>query len=155
MLSIYILFLLSSNAVTLRRDKSILYLAIVITIIIFCVILLKSYFICFNCKDTGDITGQLSYTVNMTNHPHYLVSLITVVFMEEFIFILVFHLLYNFAKIKRLVRTCIFSLSVPVTLVLICLLNKLPAFYFLVELGFAPLCYLISALFIILITNIR
>lgn len=72
-----ILLILTSNAVTLRRDKSILYSRVVITILICCFVLcLNSYHIEFQSKGLGLFSGL--YNVTTTTHVfHMFVLLIT------------------------------------------------------------------------------
>lgn len=82
MLILSILFLLSSNAVTLRRDKSILYARIVITILIFCFILcINSYYSEFHEKGLG-LFGGLYQTTAITQIFHMFVILITALIIQ-------------------------------------------------------------------------
>ena len=77
-----ILFLLSSNAVTLRRDKSILYARVVITILIFCFILsFNSYYSEFSAKGLGLFAG-LYQTSAITQIFHMFVILITALIIQ-------------------------------------------------------------------------
>lgn len=82
MLILSILFLLSSNAVTLRRDKSILYARIVITILIFCFVLcINSYYSEFHEKGLG-LFGGLYQTTAITQIFHMFVILITALIIQ-------------------------------------------------------------------------
>jgi len=82
MLILSILFLLSSNAVTLRRDKSILYARCVITILISCFILcINSYYSQFHDKGLG-LFGGLYQTSAITQVFHMFVILITALIIQ-------------------------------------------------------------------------
>ena len=77
MLIYSILFLLSSNAVTLRRDKSILYARIVITILICSFVLCyNSYYTEFHDKGLG-FFGGFYQTSALTHIFHLFILLIT------------------------------------------------------------------------------
>jgi len=72
-----ILLLLSSNAVTQRRDKSILYARIVITILICCfIICMNSFYSQFHDKGLG-LFGGLYHTTAVTHIFHMFVILIS------------------------------------------------------------------------------
>ncbi len=82
MLILSILFLLSSNAVTLRRDKSILYARCVITILISCFILcINSYYSQFHDKGLG-LFGGLYQTSAITQVFHMFIILITALIIQ-------------------------------------------------------------------------
>ena len=82
MLILSILFLLSSNAVSLRRDKSILYARVVITILISCFILgVTSYYSEFHAKGLG-LYGGLYQTTALTHIFHIFVIIITAVIIQ-------------------------------------------------------------------------
>lgn len=91
----------------------------------------------------------------MINKPQCLVSLIRGFLIMELFSLFVFTLLYNFAKVKTLIFTYKFSLAVSLFLALLSFSYKYPAFYILGQLGYAPLGYLFSALFIFIIGNVR
>ena len=77
MLIYSILFLLSSNAVSLRRDKSILYARIVITILICSFILcINSYYTDFHDKGLG-FFGGFYQTSALTHTFHLFIFVIT------------------------------------------------------------------------------
>lgn len=82
MLILSILLLLSSNAVSLRRDKSILYARLVITILIFCFIIsVQSYFSEFQAKGLG-LYGGLYQTTALTHIFHIFVIMITALIIQ-------------------------------------------------------------------------
>jgi len=82
MLMLSIIFLLSSNAVTSRRDKSILYARIVITILISCFILcINSYYSEFHNKGIG-LFGGLYQSTAITHIFHMFVILITALVLQ-------------------------------------------------------------------------
>ena len=77
-----ILFLLSSNAVTQRRDKSILYARIVITILICCFILcMNSFYSQFHDKGLG-LFGGLYHTTAVTHMFHIFIILVTALILQ-------------------------------------------------------------------------
>ena len=77
-----ILFLLSSNAVTTRRDKSILYARIVITILICCFILcMNSFYSQFHDKGLG-LFGGLYHTTAITHMFHIFIILVTALILQ-------------------------------------------------------------------------
>jgi len=77
-----ILFLLSSNAVTQRRDKSILYARIVITILVCCFILCtNSFYYQFHDKGLG-LFGGLYHTTAVTHMFHIFIILITALILQ-------------------------------------------------------------------------
>lgn len=77
-----IIFLLSSNAVTSRRDKSILYARVVITILVSCFMLcLTSYYIDFHSKGLG-LFGGLYQTTAITHIFHLFVIFITALILQ-------------------------------------------------------------------------
>ena len=77
-----ILFLLSSNAVTVRRDKSILYARIVITILICCFILcMNSFYSQFHDKGLG-LFGGLYHTTAITHVFHMFILIITALILQ-------------------------------------------------------------------------
>jgi len=82
MLMLSIIFLLSSNAVTSRRDKSILYARIVITVLISCFILcINSYYSEFHDKGLG-LFGGLYQSTAITHVFHMFVILITALILQ-------------------------------------------------------------------------
>ena len=82
MLMLSIIFLLSSNAVTLRRDKSILYARIVITILICCFILcMNSFYSQFHDKGLG-LFGGLYHTTAITHVFHMFILIITALILQ-------------------------------------------------------------------------
>lgn len=77
-----ILFLLSSNAVTVRRDKSILYARIVITILICCfIICMNSFYSQFHDKGLG-LFGGLYHTTAVTHVFHMFILIITALILQ-------------------------------------------------------------------------
>lgn len=77
-----ILFLLSSNAVTQRRDKSILYARIVITILVCCFILcINSFYSQFHDKGLG-LFGGLYHTTAITHIFHIFIILVTALILQ-------------------------------------------------------------------------
>jgi len=82
MLMLSILFLLSSNAVSLRRDKSILYARVVITVLILCFfICLDSNYSEFHGKGLG-LFGGLYQTTALTQVFNLFVIMITAVIIQ-------------------------------------------------------------------------
>lgn len=82
MLILSTLFLLSSNAVAIRRDKSILYARIVIAILICCFLLcVNSFYSQFHDKGLG-LFGGLYHTTAVTHIFHMFIFIITSLILQ-------------------------------------------------------------------------
>lgn len=82
MLILSTLFLLSSNAVAIRRDKSILYARIVIAILICCFLLcVNSFYSQFHDKGLG-LFGGLYHTTAVTHVFHMFIFIITSLILQ-------------------------------------------------------------------------
>lgn len=146
MLTTSILFLLSSNAVTIRRDKSILYARIVITILLCC------FFLCFNSfhtqfHDTGlGLFSGLYQTTSTTPVFHMFILLVTCLIthltpfyllagkfnsLYKLVLFKVIYWLYDYERTIRFIQlTCVF-MHLFFLLVLIIFTNDFLSIYVL------------------------
>ncbi len=82
MLILSILFILFSNAVTLRRDKSIIYSRVAIIVLLYCSLLAISN-LNLNCLDNGiGLYGGLFHVTSVTQIFHIFIFLITAVIIQ-------------------------------------------------------------------------
>jgi NADH-ubiquinone oxidoreductase chain 2 len=82
MLIYSILFLLLSNAVTLRRDKSILFSRVAIIVLIYCSLLAVYSLIIHNSFKGIGLFGGLFHTTSITQIFHIFIFLISAVILQ-------------------------------------------------------------------------
>ena len=81
MLITYILLLLSSNAVTLRRDKSILYSRLVIFMLIYLFLILLNLNMTYTAKGLG-LYGGLFQTTSITQTFHLFIFAMSALILQ-------------------------------------------------------------------------